>query len=252
MPQPPNLKKAHIREIWFGPEGAIRRENPNGAPIKEFDVQFNPHTLKLTFATQKKNADSPNGSPTQYVGEATTKLSMELVFDATQPVGGQGGRAEDVRTLTQQIAYFLIPQSSGTPPGVQFQWGSTLFQGVLDSMDETIDLFDEEGRPLRATVNVSMTQQKITYDPNKRVGGGAAAGAGARAAQAAGAASGALPSTVPGTQPLGLARAGEPVAALASRAGLSDWRAVAERNNIDNPRQLAAGALLDLAGRAGR
>jgi hypothetical protein len=241
VPELPKLKKAHIREIWFGPDGAIREDNPNGAPAKEFDVQFNPHTLKMSYATQKKNADAPNGSPTQFVGEASTKLTMELVFDATQPVGAQGERADDVRTLTQRIAYFLIPQSSGTPPGLRFQWGSTLFEGVLDSMDETIDLFDEEGRPLRATVGVSMTQQKITFDPNKQVGaGGGLPGLGG----------GGLPS-VPGTAPLAQARGGESLAQLAGRAGLPDWRAAATLNNIDNPRQLASGALLELPRRMG-
>lgn len=272
MPEPPNLKKAHIREIWFGPEGAVREDNPSGAPIKEFDVQFNPHTLKMTYATQKKNADAPQGSPTQFVGEATTKLSMELVFDATLPAGPQGGRAEDVRTLTQRIAYFLIPQPSanGTPPGLRFHWGSTLFEGVLDSMDETIDLFDEEGRPLRATVSVSMTQQRITYDKNKQItpGGaprpGASAGGGAArprppgagAAQGAGGTAGSRPPgsglpAVPGTVPLAQARGGESLAQLAGRTGVRDWRDAAALNDIDNPRQLLTGALLDLPRRPG-
>jgi hypothetical protein len=236
------LKKAHIREIWFGPNGAIREDNPKGAPAKTFDVQFNPHTLKMSYATQKKNADAPNGSPTQFVGEATTKLTMELVFDATQPAGAQGAQAGDVRTLTQQLAYFLIPQSSGTPPGLRFQWGSTLFEGVLDSMDETIDLFDEEGRPLRATVGISMTQQKIAYDPNRQLTPGGGLGV-----QLPG---GSAPS-VPGTVPLAQARGGEALAQLAGRAGLPDWRAAATLNDIDNPRRLTTGALLELPRRAG-
>jgi hypothetical protein len=260
VPEPPNLKKAHIREIWFGPDGAIREDNPQGAPAKELDVQFNPQTLKMSYATQKKNADAPNGSPTQFVGEATTKLTMELVFDATQPIGAQGGHADDVRTLTQKIAYFLIPQSSGTPPGIRFQWGSTLFEGVLDSMDETIDLFDEEGRPLRATVGISMTQQRITYDPSKQVAPGGAAGArppgGGGVPGAGGAAFGArIPGagapSVPGTVPLAQARGGEALAQLAGRAGLPDWRAAATLNDIDNPRQLMTGALIELPRRAG-
>jgi hypothetical protein len=252
VPEPPNLKKAHIREIWFGTDGAVREDNPKGAPAKAFDVQFNPHTLKMTYATQKKNGDGPQGTPTQFVGEASSKLTMELQFDATQAVGAQGGRAEDVRVLTQQLAYFLIPQD-GVPPGLRFQWGSTLFEGVLDAMDETIDLFDEEGRPLRASVGVSLTQQRITFDPKKKVmpGGGAAGRGPGGTPGAPGARPGSGGATVPGTIPLALARAGESLAQLAGRAGLPDWRAAAERNDIDNPRQLATGALLDLSRRTG-
>jgi len=235
MPETSKLAKASIREIWFGSDGAVRLENPNGAPAKNFDVQFNPHTLKLTYATQKKDNEQPKGSAVQYLGPATTKLTMELVFDATLPVGAGGGRADDVRTLTQQIAYFLIPQDNGIPPGIQFHWGATLFQGVLDSMDETIDLFDAQGTPLRATVNVSMTQQRVTYDPNKTLGGGIGGLGGG----------GGFPG-VPGTSPLAAARGGETLAQMAGRAGLPDWRAAADANNVDNPRQLASGALLDL------
>jgi hypothetical protein len=250
VPETPKLKKAHIREIWFGPEGAVREDNPNGAPIKEFDVQFNPHTLKMTYSIQKKGGDAPSGSATQFIGEASTRLTMELVFDATLPVGPQGGRTEDVRTLTQQIAYFLIPQTGGTPPGLRFHWGSTLFEGVLDSMDETIDSFDEEGRPLRATVGVSMTQQRITYDKDKQV----MPGSGSRGPGAGGPFGGQIPGiggATPGTTPLVQARGGESLAQLAGRVGLPDWRAAAELNDIDNPRQLGAGALLDLPRRPG-
>lgn len=254
MPETPNLKKAHIREIWFGPGGAVREDNPNGAPVKDFDVQFNPHTLKMTYAIQKKDGDGPQGSPTQFIGEATTKLTMELVFDATLPVGPHGGRADDVRALTQQIAYFLIPQKGGTPPGIRFHWGSTLFEGVLDSMDETIDAFDEEGRPLRATVGVSMTQQRITYDTDTQI----TPGIGSRPRGPGGGGGGlfgrgvpGLGGVTPGTVPLVQVRGGESLAQLTGRAGLPDWRAAASLNDIDNPRQLATGALLDLPRRAG-
>ena len=38
--------------------------------------------------------------------------------------------------------------------GCRFEWGSFIFQGVVDSMDETLDYFSEEGVPLRATVSL--------------------------------------------------------------------------------------------------
>ena len=48
-----------------------------------------------------------------------------------------------------------------------------------------------------------------------------------------------------GTTPLTLAQAGESLQTLAGRAGV-DWRTVAAANNIDNPRLVQAGTVVDL------
>jgi hypothetical protein len=48
-----------------------------------------------------------------------------------------------------------------------------------------------------------------------------------------------------GTQPLTIAQGGESIQSVAARAGV-DWRVAASINGIDNPRQLEAGAVLNL------
>jgi hypothetical protein len=69
---------------------------------------------------------------------------------------------------------------------------------------------------------------------------GATAGFGASVSLSAGA--------VVGTQPLTLAAAGESLQSLSARVGV-DWRAVANANDINNPRQLQGGAVLNLRAR---
>jgi hypothetical protein len=61
-----------------------------------------------------------------------------------------------VRKLTREVAAFMQTTQRGsgrqakyTPPGVRFQWGSFLFEGVMESMNEALEYFSETGKPLR-------------------------------------------------------------------------------------------------------
>jgi len=221
---------------------------------KTVTVQFNPESLKLSFANQIQNNASSNtaGTPAgggkggsggdqaggtqgrQFIGAGTTKLSVQLWFDA-----GQAG-VDDVRKLSQEVIYFIKGKKAQSdpskflPPGVRFSWGSFNFKGLIDSIEETIDYFSPEGKPLRSTLSMAMSQQTILISD---FGGSAGAPRG-------------LPSA-PGTTPMTPAAAGSTLQGLAAsaRAGVS-WQAVASANGIDNPRQLVAGQLLDLSASA--
>src|SRR5256884_5366282 len=136
---------------------------------KEVPVQFNPETLKVSFSNQlatPANAGDQKGSAArQFVGAGTTKLSLQLWFDVTVP----GSKSvDDVRKLTQEVAFFITPlkdKKDATkliPPGVRFLWGSFQFDGLMDSLEESLEFFSSEGRPLRASMTLNLSQQKIT------------------------------------------------------------------------------------------
>lgn len=220
-------------------------------------VQFNPETLKVTFANQivqPAGGGDQRGQPArQFVGAGTTKLALTLVLDVTAPPFSDQGKT-DVRELTQQVAYFITPQpadgsgasggsgQSGTnqtqmvPPGVRFIWGSFQFDGMMDSLEETLEYFSPDGKPLRASLSVNLSQQKITrfFDPSKATAGsGTAAGPG-----------GGSPA---GTRPLVAAPSGATLQGLADVQGAgTSWQSIATANGIENPRQLGTGQLLDL------
>ena len=106
---------------------------------------------------------------------------MELWFDITLT-----DPSRSVRNLTREISYFLAPQSNpsqpnqpAAPPAVRFQWGSFLFRGVLDTMDETLELFSEDGRALRRNVSMSFSEQRVARDLIDTSGSSAGAGLGA-------------------------------------------------------------------------
>jgi phage tail-like protein len=226
----PKLAKATLQEISWTKTGTVEPKNVAGEAT-QVEVQFNPATLKVNYSNQKAGADQPGGSPVQFVGKGTTKLTLELVFDTTiLEKEGPAGSPQDVRTKTQEIFKFMKPMEKGSgkkkqfiPPGVRFQWGSFLFDGVVDSMDENLEFFSSSGVPLRATVSLALSQQDLQFQT--------------RAAKAEEA----------GTNPFEEARAGDSVQQMAAKAGNSDWKGVALANGIENPRLLAPGTLLNMS-----
>ena len=234
MPEQPEVRKAELREL-----------KPDGTDTSyRVTVQFNPETLKVSFANQvvppaNPGAQDQRANSTQFVGKGTTKLSVQLWFDLTGmlPEGKQS--VTDVRDLTREVIYFITPKPSdadptkNVPPGIRFLWGSFQFDGVVDSLEESLEFFSQDGRPLRASVSISMSQQKIEVLRNQEFQPG----------------SGASPGGTPaaGTRPLSQAAAGDSVQGMASGLGrANDWQSIAAANNIENPRLLQPGQLIDL------
>lgn len=222
-----NLAKAELREL-----DADFKDEIN--PKKNCTVQFNPESLKVSFANQVATPSGPGdqkGSPSrQFVGAGTTKLSLQLWFDATAEMPQGQTRERDVRKLTEKVVYFITPKPEGdkfVPPGVRFIWGSFQFDGIMESMEESLEFFSGDGRPLRASVTINLSQQKISF---KVLPPPAPA---------------ATPS--PGMRPLTPAPKGKSVQNLADSQGKGDlWQLIAAANNIENPRLLQPGQLIDL------
>jgi hypothetical protein len=231
MPEAVKLEKAELRQLDAEFHNEIN-------PDRNVKVQFNPETLKVSFANQiqtPSGAGDQRGTPArQFVGAGTTKLSLQLWFDVAAPMPEGEAAEDDVRKLTQKVAYFITPVEEGTqfvPPAVRFLWGSFQFDGLMESVEESLEFFSNDGRPLRASMSLSLTQQKITeftFRPVAAAGGPATAG----------------------TRPLTQAPAGSSVQGLAASQGKgNDWQSIAAANNIENPRLLQPGQLIDMNAR---
>ena len=221
----PDLARAQLIEL----DQSFKDTKDGGQTV---EVQFNPETLKVTFANQlvqPKGGDQAAGNAgRQFVGAGTTKLALSLWFDVTamdkDPV-------DDVRRLTQKVVYFMTPQPSDedpkklAPPGLRFQWGSFLFDGMVEGMEESLEFFSPDGKPLRANITMTMSQQKIleaTFKGDGKVP--------AKAGQA----------------PLKAAKQGDSLQGLAGRSGKDDWQGIAAANGIEDPLRMSPGALVDL------
>jgi hypothetical protein len=249
---------------------------PNGVRAP---VQFNPETLKLTYSNQiqsQPNAAAAGGSSPggtgnqsqparQFVGQGTTKLSLQLWFDVSAATE-DAFMVDDVRRLTAKVLYFMQPRdpdggnnnaSQRVPPGVRFTWGTFLFDGIIESIEESVEFFSPEGKALRASVALGLVQQSIWVRPGdsgrvnnvNRVPGTQplrSAQGGQNLQQLAGGSSGSgSPGSALGSAPAaGLGIGGTaPVSAWGARS----WQRVAVNNGIENPRSLEPGQLIDLS-----
>jgi hypothetical protein len=218
---------------------------------KTVHVQFNPETLKVSFANQIKTDGNQQGTSSNlYVGQGTTKMSVQLWFDVTAPLREEFEEYKgltDVRELTRKVSYFITPtdvqvknekgenETRHIPPGVRFIWGSFQFDGIMESLEESLEFFSPEGKPLRASVSLSLSQQKIDFiirDTSKDQPPGAATPGGAP----------------PGTSPLAEALSGSSLQQLAAGMGkAAEWQRIARNNGIENPRRLRPGQLIDMS-----
>jgi hypothetical protein len=236
------LAKARLVEITaYIPREQESSEVPASADGAGIAAHFNPQTLKVSINSNNQGGNQPGGgSGKQFVGSGTSSLQVELLFDTTVERAGTA-RSSDVRRITEKLAKFIVPKEQPNdptnrhaPPLARFEWGSFIFEGVIDQLDETLDYFSEEGVPLRATVALKMSRDDIAFTFAKVKS--ASAGAAAPGAPGTG-----------GQQPVSEARPGESVQDMAARNGQpGDWKAIAAANGIDDPLRLQAGALVNL------
>jgi hypothetical protein len=147
------------------------REIP-AATRQPLEVDFNPESLKLSISNAlQANRGRRKKEPPQFVTDSTAKLAVELVFDTTT-------YGFDVRQITSRVAQMMKPKGSarqqkkkkGIPAIVIFEWGTFLFEGYIDSFNETLDFFAAEGVPLRSTVSLSITEQDDPFRGPSGVG----------------------------------------------------------------------------------
>jgi len=228
---PEKLEKATLREIAWDTDQQVELKE------KQVTVQFNPESLKLAYSNQNASGDQRGGSAVQYVGSGSTKLSFDLWFDVSSAHHSRQAPPGDVRDLTQEVTYFITPKESKKkgkfiPPGVRFQWGTFLFDGVVESLSESLEYFSEDGIPLRGKVSVSLTRQEIKYEGGQQTAGNL----------------GSFRSGSP-RQPV---TEGQTAQSIAEQAGKGeDWPQVAAANGIENPRAPAPGSFLDTGAAGG-
>lgn len=223
------MKRATLIELDQG----FKKEKDGGQKV---EVQFNPETLKVTFANEIKQPDGgdqgANTSGRQFVGAGTTKLALQLWFDVTAM---EKDPVDDVRRLTQKVVFFITPQkdtddpSKSVPPGVRFTWGSFIFDGMVEGLEESLEYFSADGKPLRASISMTLSQQKILkndFDPMKKI----AVRPGHKP---------------PGHAPMKQARDGESLQGMAGNKP-GGWQGIAAANDIEDPLRMAPGQLVDL------
>ena len=191
---------------------------------------FNPTELSFSRANSWAAPEMPGkGVPTlNYTGAQSGSMTLRLFFDTTDD-------GNPVTTYTDQLLGLMEVDSSlpGTnentnnarPPWVQFNWGSMhSFKAVVSSASVSFTYFSSQGTPLRATVDLTLTQ----YEDGKVFG---------------------PQNPTPGTPPPQRAHRVQPGETLDRIAAThygspTNWRAIAEINGIEDPLALKPGRVL--------
>ncbi|HEX6660516.1 MAG TPA: peptidoglycan-binding protein [Sphingomicrobium sp.] len=220
------LAKAKLIEL----KQDLSTELPGG---KKVDVQFNPESMKVTLANQveqPKSGDQSAGTAgIQFVGAGNSKLALTLWFDVTAMTDSP---LDDVRRLTRDVVYFMNPKPSEkdksklSPPGMRFSWGSFIFDGVVEGLEESLEFFSAAGKPLRASISLTMVQQKILVAKFED--------------------SGVLQGR-PGQRPFTAAKQNQSLQQMADASGKGgNWQPIADANGIEDPLRMPPGKLIDL------
>jgi len=126
-----------------------------GDPV---DVQFNPATLRLRMNNSIGDGRSRGLQRRQYMGQSSTVVSMELIFDTSDD-------GSSVRKQTEIVEKFVLPKTAGreAPPKLRFQWGVFVFEGVVEEVSIDLEYFAPNGTPLRAKVSLSIKEQDSRF-----------------------------------------------------------------------------------------
>lgn len=200
--------------------------------------------------TQLGYSRSVSWSPSYTVTQATDRLGFELKYQSVSPetltlelffdtygmastAGGglpgalplPGTTPRSVLPYTQAVAELAsVDTQLHRPPVCRLRWGQQhVFQGVLQQASRTLQLFLEDGTPVRATLNCSfMEYPGDTGTANELDSADVAKKYLVR----------------PGDTLMGIA--------AALYGDISRWRHIAVANGLDNPRRLTPGQTLSI------
>lgn len=148
MPGPVVIEKAQFVEY----DG----DSPKTATA--IPVQFNPASLTVKMAGSKANTQGV------VMLDRGATLSVDLIFDATRFPDGN----RDVQQRARALFSLVLPEK-GTDatgykaPRVGFAWGTFLFVGTVTGFEEALQLFANDGTPLRSKVTISMARSDVHW-----------------------------------------------------------------------------------------
>ena len=181
------------------------------------DVLFNPKEYSVQKSVQWEPHKAPGlDTPEQeFTSGNPAVLSVELFFDTYED-------KKDVREAhTDKIMNLaLIDPDKHRPPLVMFQWGGFKFQGVMESLTLRYTMFLPDGKPCRATANVSIKEAE-TAEPELQS---------------------------PDHTKRRTLKTGETLALIAHEEydDPAEWRRIADANGIMDPRDVKPGTVLTL------
>lgn len=212
--------------------------------IKPFKVLFNPTSYSISKSVSWETSGSEEGTDArksnvtlnapllQFGGGESRRLTLKLFFDVTDYPVINGEKIKDVRKLTDQLVKLTLKERAGNkehpPPVCRISWGEGSsqnlafpFVGVVESLTQDFTLFDSDGHPLRANLDVTFKEYLRPEEDKRR------------------------------NDPeftTRIVKRGDTLSSIAAEM-LGDparWRIIAAANQLDNPRALKTGMSLSI------
>ena len=214
-----NLVAARIYEVDNGGE-------PVGGGLS-VSCMFNPFEYSISksnsFEEKPRNrSDTPQG---EFFKSGSQTLKLVLIFDTYEA-------DSDVSLETNKLWKFMMTKTRKEsrqnekiePPQVAFEWGVFKFVSYITNMTQKFTLFKKDGTPVRANVDITLTQYTDVNDyPNQNPtsGGGP-------------------------IQRVWRVVAGDRLDTIAAEVyrDATKWRLIASQNGITNPLALRPGQVL--------
>lgn len=200
-------------------------------PGGQIIFQYNPtkYSVKKSVEWKAGEQKGTNVPPLEFVKGSGREVTMELFLDDLQ--------GESVRTVLDQVAQLdvytrpnmlnVFASGKPRPPRVMFIWSNVHanFRAVITGMTVNYTMFHDDGRPSRATVNLTLKEWHDTLLPQNPTSMGSA---GMRTHRVIG---------------------GETLDTIAFQelGSANQWRHIAELNNIDDPLSIWPGQHLMIA-----
>lgn len=225
------------------PQKALFRVHRPDGKTEDIPVKFNPAELSFNKAVQIAEIGIPgiDAPILQFIRGQAEKLTVELFFDTTDD--GMDGSATSVTGLTDRF-YSLVKMQSKThaPPVCEFVWNPAKFPGVnlpadyggqqrhsfkclVESVAQKFTLFSPQGIPLRATLSLALREYRPLDEQLKE-----------------------LNLQSPDHTRVHAVQRGDTLSGIAGRlyGSPAEWRRLAERNRITDPRRLAPSRVLEV------
>jgi hypothetical protein len=211
------------------------------APVKAYletergqkvNCLFNPSKLQMAKSNTwtSGNSSGRNAPDLVFDGGGSGSMTLELIFDTTdtgKAVTDHTNLLGALMNIDTQLPDYDSATNNGRPQWVKFHWGDMhTFKAVITSMDLTFTYFSSAGVPLRANVNLSLTQYEpeANWGPQNPTSG------------------------TPAPHRLHQVHKGETLDRIAARhyKDSTKWRIIADANGITDPLALKPGSVLSI------
>jgi nucleoid-associated protein YgaU len=134
---------------------------------KVIGVLFNPTEYSFERTNSYKATAVPGlGSPLlQFVNGECDQLSMDLFLDDyTDPKGPTSLLQKENQPLATRLRdlskLLLIDRDLHAPPPVRFNWGPMEFSAVIEKLGRKVTMFHPDGSPARATLSITFKEYR--------------------------------------------------------------------------------------------